>query len=244
MFLLSPKPTVVLALLLVTALVGRPVSCFSFPLSAQHASTNKMFSTTTSTVPSGSRSTSTALSLVPEQGNQLVAAFYASTASASATTEGTATPRTTATAVVVEEEDGDTNDSHKPSIFSRLALLLPKRNAAASEQAAHAIHLSDLMPWDRLVHHKETTKDDEKEAVLYPIVGFRFVATHDDSNNDHAPVPQEHIRVLPTSSHPSCRLVRNELPPQQVYGWYSPVCPLDSIFSDTYCDKPQSPAGS
>ena len=62
------------------------------------------------------------------------------------------------------------------------------------------------------------------DVVLYPIVGFQFV--------------KKGQQVLPTTTNVSCRLA-TRAPDEEVYGWYTTACRLDSIYSDTYCDDPK-----
>ena len=65
--------------------------------------------------------------------------------------------------------------------------------------------------------------DGENEDVVYfPITGFTFCGS----------------KVLPTMSRASCSIIRRDA--QDVYGWYSPVCYLESPDSDEYCKNPQT----
>jgi len=69
---------------------------------------------------------------------------------------------------------------------------------------------------------------DGNDVVLYPLVGFRFVPDQDKPGA---------TKVLPSMvSNPSCRITCMQ--DQDVYGWFCPSCPLESIFSDNYCDAP------
>lgn len=130
------------------------------------------------------------------------------------------------TAASVKKEAAATNtsvvihdDDKKPgvalvlsSIFSIPGALLGRHPAAA---------LVDL-PREQLPRDSR-----HEDVVLYPMVGFRYVkgATGMSCN------------VLPTISKPACQLLH--VPDQELYGWYTRACPLDNIYSDTYCNEPQ-----
>jgi hypothetical protein len=60
----------------------------------------------------------------------------------------------------------------------------------------------------------------EGDSVLYPIVGFRFVRTHDGETI-----------ALPTTCHAACRLPLH-VKKEEVVGWYSPACKLDPSSDD------------
>jgi hypothetical protein len=110
------------------------------------------------------------------------------------------------------------DDNKKPgvafvlsSIFSIPGAILGRHPAAALVDVPR-----EQLPRDRR----------HEDVVLYPVVGFRFVkgATGMSSN------------VLPTISKPACQLLH--VPNQELYGWFTPACPLDNIYSDTYCNEP------
>lgn len=142
----------------------------------------------------------TSLNLQPGQGNQLKAAFDASTCKR----EGT----TAATQQLVEEEH---------------------RGPAAAARALVSRIFS--LPSAMFIPHPESEdfpmfsrKNEEKDVVLYPIVGFKFFQ-HGDS-----------YVALPTTSHAACRLVRNT--DEDLVGWFSPSCRLDE-FSEDPCHSPE-----
>lgn len=67
------------------------------------------------------------------------------------------------------------------------------------------------------------SRKTDNDVVLYPIVGFQFV------NGGQ--------QVVPTKTNAACRI--NNLKDQEVFGWYTTSCRLNSIYSDTYCDEPK-----
>lgn len=113
---------------------------------------------------------------------------------------------------LLSEEENTTTKVPKKNFVSRI-FSIP--GAIMGRHPAAAPALVDVkMP------REEKEGDD---VVLYPIVGFQFV------NGGQ--------QVLPTTTNVACRLSKQ--PNEELYGWFTPSCPLNSIHSDAYCDEPQ-----
>jgi len=152
---------------------------------------------------SDTRST-THLHLVPEQGQQLVAAFEASSIHNDEDEDGIQVKRSA--------EAKSSLLMAKPKGFVSRIFSIP--GAIMGRHPAAAPALVDLP-------REEKSGDD---VVLYPIVGFQFVR-----GGQHA---------LPTTTNASCRISKQ--PDEEVYGWFTKACSLDSIYSDTYCEEPKT----
>lgn len=184
---------------------------------------------------------SSQLQLVPEQGNQLVAAY---TASLSKYHEE---HRLVSEGVEDEAMDDDvenddsprrlgnpktlTSDSSSSRNFVQRAFSLPslgnnnnnnnKKLKAMSSTSASSSSTDDT--------------DQQHDVVLFPLIGFTFC------RNGNQVVP------LPTQSNVSCRLPRrSKVDQEQVYGWYSPVCKLNMYAAneEEYCTAPNPPTSS
>ena len=252
---MSPQPSLATWVLVAAALC--PAQAFSNP--PLHPTTPTIAST----------SSSTQLHLVPEQGNQLAAAFNAASAAAeeeakhkqrakdaaaaaqheahspfgNTATTATATNNKKKLSTAEETSLGSlTTNTKKPSaakafvsrIFSLPGAIMGRHPAAAPalvdiprEQLSSFISLSSSNRGDG------SSKDD---VVLYPLVGFQFVSSSSDGgagDGNNGVV----VKVLPTQSNPACRITT--VPDQELFGWYCTACPLESIYSDTYCDAPK-----
>jgi len=179
-------------------------------------------------------SSASPLHLVPEQGNQLVAAY------------------TAALSKYHEEEhrlDGEgvedavamNNDSEIDDSPRRLRNPTTLTTDSSRNFVQRAFSLPSL---GNNNNKKKKTKasvassssssideGDQHDIVLFPLVGFTFC------RNGNQVVP------LPTQSNVSCRLPRrSKVDQEQVYGWYSPVCKLNMYATneDDYCTAPNT----
>ena len=81
-----------------------------------------------------------------------------------------------------------------------------------------------------LIGDKTENNSEVDDVVVYPVVGFRWVAVESHG--------KRRLQVLPTTSKGACSI----LPPnndEEPYGWFSPACRLGSVFTDddAYCSK-------
>jgi hypothetical protein len=65
---------------------------------------------------------------------------------------------------------------------------------------------------------------EEEEVVYYPVIGFQFCS---ESN-----------KPLPTSPFPTAACCRIPSTKEQLTGWFSPACHLESFNSESYCAEP------
>ena len=181
-------------------------------------------------------STTTRLRLVPEQGSQLVAAFHALTADIAeqltldeetrhklVTTKEAAANASNKINITTEVDPekalaGGLVASAARTVVSRI-FSIP--GAIMGRHPAAAPTILDGFDTQGIVGSRDSTPDNE--VVLYPIVGFQFVQ-----------VDPQTVRVLPTVSNPSCRIFNKD--DQELYGWFSSACRLESFDSDHYCD--------
>lgn len=249
---MSPPPTLKSLSLVVAAAALCPSPAQAFSVSPPLLATATAVTAATST---------TQLHLVPEQGNQLAAAFNAAAAAAAdgeadasraAALEKVAehkahspfgdasTTRITNTATVGDEgpitlltrSTSTTMTATKKAsaakafvsrIFGALPGAIMGRHPAAALVDIPREHLSSFLT---------STENSDDDVVLYPLVGFRFVHTDDDDDSGGA------VKVLPTASNPACRIMT--VPDQELFGWYCTSCPLESVYSDAYCDDPKN----
>ena len=161
--------------------------------------------------------TRTALQLVPEQGNQLAAAYNAALDHKES---------------IVEDEEQQDNTSHWRAISTSKSFLnrlfhkpsAPESTTQEEENNNHSkfqlgTFLHNLSHPNLHIHNK--AKVDE--VYLYPIVGFQFVEGCQDA--------------LPTLSHVSCRMPTKSQKEEEVVGWYTTCCKLD-LYSDDVCHSP------
>lgn len=161
-----------------------------------------------------SSSKSTALNLVPEQGQQLKA--WAAAHSVTREEEEGTESLTTVSSSITEVEEHHNTRLGNARAFVHKVFHLPAtlKNTRRS--------CEDVFAWDSngesLFH----------EVVYYPIVGFKFC---DDA--------QGHSRALPTTH---CESPKCSLPPvkEELVGYWSHhACRLEDPFSDNYCQEPK-----
>lgn len=182
------------------------------------------------------------LSLVPGQGNQLVAAYTA--ASCKGDNQSVESPVPVAKKVGTSPEGPDAAaagavESHPSSSSSHWRALAGSRSFVARlfhipsgaikshpHPDAEMIKPSHQASFPHsFMPHQPSQPPKEHDSVLYPIVGFRFVTTDDGE-----------AMALPTTSNASCSLHLQKRT-EGVVGWYSPSCKLD-LYSEDPCHKP------
>ena len=94
---------------------------------------------------------------------------------------------------------------------------------SASSQEATPFEALISLP-KSLAQFASNNEHEDDDVVLYPVVGFRFFMV------DGKP------SVVPTSSHPACRLVPKQHE-QEVFGWWTQSCKLD-LYAEDPCQKP------
>ena len=163
--------------------------------------------------------TRTALQLVPEQGNQLAAAYNAALDHKEP---------------IFEELDEQDNTSHWRAISTSKSFLnrlfhkpsAPESTTQEEENTKHSkfqlgTFLHNLSHPN--LHIRNNNKAKKDEIYLYPIIGFQFVEGCQDA--------------LPTLSHVSCRMPTKSQKEEEVVGWYTTCCKLD-LYSDDVCHSP------
>lgn len=172
-------------------------------------------------------SSATALHLLPNQGNQLIAAFNAAYFKKEQ---------------VQQEEDV----INKQEIENAVSNLEAPKTSAARAFVSRVFSLPSTMirrhphpkaegfqnmlkktaPTISLATSgsKASEKKKVEDVVYYPVVGFQFVKAS-----------PERTVALPTTSNAACRLRRNQN--EDVYGWFTPACKLD-MFSEDLCHEP------
>lgn len=188
---------------------------------------------------------SSALSLVPGQGNQLAAAYTASLSKEEQAKQQLA-PKAPIDAGIEEQQSSSINEpssssSHWRALAASRSFVQrvfhlpssaikkhphptleglkeqPKQSQSSSYNSHHAAFPFSFIP-------RQQPKVDD-DYVLYPLVGFQFVKS---SSADRT-------IALPTTSHAACRLPTNRN--EEVYGWFSPGCKLD-LYSEDVCHAP------
>jgi len=153
------------------------------------------------------------LNLVPEQGNQLVAAYTAALSKYQENHEDED---------ILEEFDntdvGSTNRNFLQRVFS-----LPSASKKVKVMAPTTTTIITSRP-----SSSSSCDDPNQEILLFPLVGFTFC------RHGNQVVP------LPTQSNLACRLPPSK--EGDVYGWYSPVCKLNmyAVNEEEYCTAPSS----
>ncbi|CAB9523193.1 expressed unknown protein [Seminavis robusta] len=164
------------------------------------------------------RSSSTRLNLVPEQGKQLEAAVTA--AYAKAEEESSSSSTATLTPPPCPKKRLSSARAFVSRVFSLPSVIRghphPKLEGLSEDDAA-----LETTTWE----WQDGPQDD---VVLFPLVGFQFVQ---DAPN--------HYGVLPSSTacNPSCRLRTNAADEEHV-GWFSKACHLQNLYADNYCEEP------
>jgi hypothetical protein len=167
----------------------------------------------------------TALQLLPEQGNQLAAAYNAALDHKEP---------------VVSEEDEQEQDNtshwraiatsksflnrlfHKPSATNHPNKLDNDATEATQEENNHSRF--QLGTFLHNLSHPNLHNKAKDEIYLYPIIGFQFVEGCQDA--------------LPTLSHASIRMPTKTQKEEEVVGWYTKCCKLD-LYSDDVCHSPE-----
>eukprot|EP00536_Pseudo-nitzschia_multiseries_P003104 jgi/Psemu1/284196/fgenesh1_pg.44_\ len=161
---------------------------------------------------------SSALRLLPDQGNQLVAAYNALSESQLKETKAT----TTAAA---------TNSSNKAPIevskdirvVADEAEAAPRSKWRESTIAASKSLLSKIFQGPAVLHPLELKFGRPEDVCYYPMVGFRYIEGVDT--------------VLPTKASASCSMPTRSQREEELFGWFSSSCKLD-LFSDDVCVNP------
>ena len=137
--------------------------------------------------PQCSRQRTTSLNLTPDQADQLVAASNA--------------------AIYKPHED----EEDEP--FAAVGIsVVPERKKETAAAARAFVHKVFSIPSSVIKRHPHPEAEGlEEDAVLYPVVGFKFV-----------PVDGECF-ALPTTSHAACRILNNKN--EELVGWFkAPSC--------------------
>lgn len=148
------------------------------------------------------------LSLVPDQANQLVAAYNANCVEKklSPPTESKDMALIAASRIRVSKPANNNGNNHNGGAI-----------AASKSFLARVFHMPS-------VKHPASEADEAKRDVVYhPMVGFRFFSGID--------------AVFPTKSNVSCMMPTKTQKEEEVFGWFSPSCQLDA-FSDDICLNP------
>ena len=188
------------------------LSCFLFSGEQSDAFQQQQNSRTTAT---------TRLALIPEQGNQLAAAYNAAL-------DHKEIP------IVEYEDDEQDNTSHWRAIStskSFLNRLFHKPSAPESTTQEEETNNHSKFQLGTFLHNlshpnlhiRNNNKAKKDEIYLYPIIGFQFVEGCQDA--------------LPTLSHVSCRMPTKSQKEEEVVGWYTTCCKLD-LYSDDVCHSP------
>lgn len=156
------------------------------------------------------------LRLVPEQGNQLVAAY---TAALSKYED-------------ISDDDDDYEEEDDDDV-PRMTTTATNRNFV---QRAFSIPSPTItnnkkrsIKRDSFTTAISTTEGSGDDVVIFPLVGFTFC-----QNGNR-------VVALPTQSNVSCRLPRSKTSrAEEIYGWYSPVCKLNlyAPMDEEYCQAP------
>jgi hypothetical protein len=180
---------------------------------------------------------SSQLHLVPEQGNQLVAAY---TAALSKYEEEHRLDGEGVEDVAMNDDDesprwvgNPTTPADDSSTSSRASRNFVQR--AFSLPSLGSSNNNKKLKTSSSTSSSSTENGDQHDVVLFPLVGFTFC------RNGNQVVP------LPTQSNVSCRLPRrSDVHQEEVYGWYSPVCRLNMYAAndEEYCNSPKPQTSS
>jgi hypothetical protein len=124
----------------------------------------------------------TSLNLTPDQSDLLVAASK----------------------VAIYKSHEDDEDESFSTVGSTVAPLEHKKETAARAFA----HKLFSLPSSVIKRHPHPDAEGVKDAVLYPVIGFKFV-----------PVDGEYF-ALPTTCHAACRILNNKN--EELVGWFKP----------------------
>jgi len=182
-------------------------------------------STSTSTART-TKTTSSALNLVPEQGKQLEAAMNAAYAreAASAKENSYEDAGNTAT-TVVEGEEAEEPPSRAASAraFAARVFSLPssiiRGHPHPKMEGLEAINNQQLQEEEPSLSFEWDTSSKGDDVVLFPLVGFQFFYSEDDNKVHALPSHKNH--------NPSCRLRVPSQEQEEVVGWFSKACHLD-----------------
>ena len=184
-------------------------SCFSFVLHPQNIKL----------IPS------TRNNLVPEQATQLVAASTASLANKGIqqTEENTLLPEITgenALDIETSENDKRGKNGNVATARSFISKIFNSPSHQGKEDYGFGALSSQLF---------QNTKDKDENILLFPIVGFRWVAV-DDANAEG----KKRYVTIPTSCNASCNFKANlQTRTEETFGWFSPCCKVDDIDDKT-----------
>jgi hypothetical protein len=191
--------------------------------------------------PVASSVSKSALSLIPGQGGQLVAAFNVASfkrevgpvsvdkkksVDDSRASEGPPSSSSSHWRALASSRSFVARLFHIPSGVIRSHPHPDAEWVRPSTQHHH--HPSSTFPHNFLPQNHRQHRQERADTVLYyPVVGFRFVPTVDGGRS----------MVLPTTSHAACRLRPLHERSEEVVGWYSPACKLD-LYSEDPCHEP------
>jgi len=133
-----------------------------------------------------------------------------------------------------EEESSNSDNSHRSALAaSRSFLARVFRMPSGAHPAEEGLEQEQQQQRERrLLPHFSLSNflhrgEKQEEVLKYPVVGFLFCSETGKSD----------CAVLPTMSHPSCRIRTCRENEEPLYGWYSPACKLD-LFAEDVCHKP------
>jgi hypothetical protein len=159
----------------------------------------------------------TALQLLPEQGNQLAAAYNAALDHKEP---------------VIEDEEQDnashwraiaTSKSFLNRLFHKPSATKLDNDTTATTQEENNHSKFQLGTFLHNLSHPNLHNKAKDEIYLYPVIGFQFVEGCQDA--------------LPTLSHASIRMPTKGQKEEDVVGWYTACCKLD-LYSDDVCHSP------
>lgn len=176
---------------------------------------SEAFTTLSSTTQRMSQTSSSSLNLLPDQGNQLVAAYNAFSetqrkeSKAAKSKAGAADTAAAASIGIVKEDWKASTIAVSKNILSRIM------------QGPSVLH-----PLERGSSNNGNSYDNENpnnDVCYYPMVGFRYIAGVDTA--------------LPTKSTAACAMPTKSQKEEEVFGWFSSSCKLD-LFSEDVCHNP------
>lgn len=178
-----------------------------------------------------SSSSSSALNLVPDQGNQLAAAYNAAHSdddemnnnnnnNNKKITQEVSASETTAPIEANHNNDGVDESSHWRAIAASKSFL----TRIFHKPSGNSKHTPGVVEGD-LDHSNinNNNKNKNEDVVYYPMVGFTYFEGIENA--------------LPTTSHQSCIMTTKSQKEEEVYGWFSSSCKLD-FFSEDVCHTP------